>query len=180
MGALSSGFLEPAGNACFVQLLQEAAALVCQQVRQIVLGNLLHHFPGKGIYEVGKWAAFLKLEPLPQGLHNGILLTRLHVPKGDGAALPAVGVRHIEDISDPVRKVRVPKQGDSTGSTVHPAPQPIPHADFGAGGSFRALGIDQYLLPEAILVILGSGPQECGVVSGGGYDFQRLGGKQLG
>lgn len=92
MDALGSSLLEPAGNACFVQLLQEAAALVCQQVRQIVLGNLLHHFPGKGIYEVGKWAVILKLESLPQCLYNGLLLTGLHVPKGDGAALPAVGV----------------------------------------------------------------------------------------
>lgn len=65
MDALSSGLLEPADNTCFVQLLQEAAALVCQQVRQVVLGNLLHHFLGKGLYEIGKWAAFLKLEPLP-------------------------------------------------------------------------------------------------------------------
>lgn len=180
MNALSSGLLEPAGNACFVQLLQEAAALVCQQVRQVVPGNILHHFLGKGLYEVGKWAAFLKLEPLPQGLHNGLLLTGLHVPKEDGAALPAVGVRYIEDIADAVREVRVPEQSDPAGSTVHPAPQPVPHADFGAGGSIRALGMDQYLLPEAILVISGSGPQECGVVSGLGYDFQRLGSKQLG
>lgn len=180
MDAFCGGLLEPAGNACFVQLLQEAAAFVFQQVRQVVLGNLLYHFPGKGIYKVWEPAAFLELEPLPQGLHNGLLLTGLHVPKGDGATFPAVGVRYIEDIADTVREVRVPEQGNSTGSSIYPAPQPIPHANLGAGGSVWALGMDQYLLPEAVLVILSGSSQKRGVVSGIGYDFQRLGGKQLG
>ena len=140
--AFGSSILEPAGNAVFVQLLQEAAPFVFQQVRQVVLGNLLYHFPGKGIYKVWEPAAFLELEPLPQGLHNGILLTGLHVPKENYSALPAVGVRYIEDIADTVREVRVPEQGNSAGSTVYPAPQPIPHANLGAGGGIRALGMN--------------------------------------
>ena len=178
--AFGSSILKPVGNAVFVQLLQEAAAFVFQQVRQVVLGNLLYHFPGKAIHEVREPAAFLELEPLPKCLHNGILLTGLHVPKGNYSALPAVGVRYIEDIADTVREVRVPEQGNSTGSSIYPAPQPIPHANLGAGGSVWALGMDQHLFPEAVLVILSGSSQKRGVVSGIGYDFQRLGGKQLG
>ena len=133
---------EPSGDAAIVQLLQEAVLFVVQQVRKVILNNFLRKLLGKRLYAIPKRSVKIALEPALQGIHDFAFVLRLHLPKGNFSILSVVGIRNIEHIADTIWKVGAAQQGNTGGSPVYPATQPVPYTDFRTGGGIRALCVD--------------------------------------
>ena len=152
---------QPDGKVLVVQLFQQASGLHRPEHFRIVREVVLYD----GVRDTGKTGHKTRLliqwaEAVFQCLDHSIFILRLQLPQVQGPVLPGVGVGHIEDISKPIPVLRLDQKGDSFGALIDPPAQTVPGADFGAGCSFRFLGVDKKLLPEGVLVIGSGGLQK--------------------
>jgi len=79
-----------------------------------------------------------------------------HPPDGNRAPCIAVGVEHIKDVTQSVRRViLIHQQRYPLCTPIYITSIPVPETDFSAGCGVRLLRVDQKLLPKAVLEIVG-------------------------
>ena len=138
-----------------VQFLQQTIFCVIGEVMQMVpvdladgAAGLLHERPANVRFLCG---AVLPL----QSLRDGGMMVLLQLPQvGRSRPLDRAGVGHIKDIFQPGPATAVLlNQGDALGTGLYPPPHGfIPQLHAGAGGSVRALGIDQELVVKRVFI----------------------------
>ena len=164
--------LEPRFSIEVVQFFQQTALFDATQLGEVVAKVVLHDDLCRLQQALGKVRLVSKLAiAVLQRLRHRPLVLRLHLPDGDGAPLPAVGVGHIKDVPQFVAPVGVHQQGDPRGAPVHPAAIFVPEVDLSAGGGVRLLGKNQKLVTEAVLEVVGSGGQERHIIPAVGGDL---------
>ncbi|WP_300758045.1 hypothetical protein [uncultured Oscillibacter sp.] len=157
--------LEPRFSIEVVQFFQQTALFDATQLGEVVAKVVLHDNLCRLQQALGKVRLVSKLAvAVLQRLRHRPLVLRLHLPDGDGAPLPAVGVGHIKDVPQLVAPVGVHQQGDPRGAPVHPPPVLVPELDFSAGGGVRLLGVNQKLVAEIVFEVVGGGGQERHIV----------------
>lgn len=167
--------LKPCFSAEIVQFFQQAARLDTPQFRVVVAKVIFHDDLGRFQQAGGKTRAVRELAiAVLQRLDHRVLIPRLHLPDGDGAPLTAIGIGHIKDIPQLITPVRVHQQGDPPGATVDIAAMLIPEVDLGAGGGVRLLCVDQKLVTEIVLEVVGGGGQKGHVIPAVGGNFTGL------
>ena len=129
-----------------VQFFQKTVRYVVSQIMQTVPVNLVDGAAGL-LHELIAKVRFLGGAILPlQSLRNSGMVFRPHFPQvGRFCPLDRAGVLHIKDVIQmgPAAGV-LPNERDALRTGLHPAPHGfIPQFHAGAGGSVRALGIDQ-------------------------------------
>lgn len=158
-----------------VQFFQQASLFDTPQFREVVAKVVLHD-DLRRIQQAGGEAGSVRELTIAvlQRLDHRVLIPRLHLPDGDHAPLAAVGVRHIKDVPQFITSVGVHQQGDPPGATVDIAAMPVPEVNFGAGGSVRLLRVDQKLVAEIVLEVVGSGSQKGHVIPAVSGNFTGL------
>ena len=129
-----------------VQFFQKTVRYVVSQIMQTVPVNLVDGAAGL-LHELIAKVRFLGGAILPlQSLRNSGMVFRPHFPQiGRSRPLDRAGILHIKDVIQmgPAAGV-LPNERDALRTGLHPAPHGfIPQFHAGAGGSVRALGIDQ-------------------------------------
>ena len=166
---------EPCFGTKIVQFFQQAALFDAPQFRVVVAKVVLHDDLRRFQQAGGKTRAVRELAiAVLQCLDYRVLIPRLHLPDGDHAPLAAVGIGHIKDIPQLVALVRVHQQGDPPGAPVDIAAMLVPEVDLGAGGGVRLLCVDQKLVTEIVLEVVGGGGQERHIVPAVGGNFAGL------
>ncbi|WP_249390813.1 hypothetical protein [Dysosmobacter welbionis] len=167
--------LKPCFSAEIVQFFQQAARLDTPQFRVVVAKVIFHDDLCRFQQAGGKAGAVRELAiAVLQCLDYRVLIPRLHLPDGDHAPLAAVGIGHIKDIPQLVALVRVHQQGDPPGAPVNIAAMLVPEVDLGAGGGVRLLCVNQKLVAEIVLEVVGGGGQERHIVPAVGGNFAGL------
>lgn len=167
--------LKPCFSAEIVQFFQQAASLDTPQFRVVVAKVILHDDLCRIQKAGGKAGAVRELAiAVLQRLDHRIHIPRLHLPDGDGAPLAAVGIGHIKDIPQFIALVGIHQQGDPPGAPVDIAAMLVPEVDLGAGGGVRLLRVDQKLVTETVLEVVGGGGQERHIVPAVGGNFAGL------
>ena len=167
--------LEPCFGAEIVQFFQQTALFDALQFHVVVAKVVLYDDPCRFQQAGGKAGLIRELAiAVLQRLDYRVLILRSHPPDGDHAPLAAVGIRHIKDIPQLVAPVGIHQQGDPTGAPVDIAAMLVPEVDLGAGGSAWLLRVDQKLVPEIVLEVVGGGGQERHVIPAVGGNFTGL------
>ena len=159
------GSSEPDLQIQIVQFLQKAAGSyqfqIPEVIRKIIRNRLsggfcqcLNHVHGLNILS----------KAVTQGFFYGIFIPLLHLPEGDIAVEPTVGVCQVKHITQLVRGIGVHQKGDALGAPVDPSAQLVPCVDIRTGDSPRLLGVDQKLILKAIFVGVRCGGKECHVL----------------
>ena len=156
-----------------VQVFQQAALGVKCQIPEIVRDVVLYQHLSRLFQKLGKRLHLFSGNPkaVGQGFHHGKLMPELHLPDGYGSPGIAVCVGKVEHIAQTVLGRGGIEQSNAVGAFVDPAPKPIPDVDAGAGGGVGLLLMNQKLLNEIVLVIVGGGAKKSKVL--------RLRGKHL-
>ncbi len=103
---------EPYPKAVLIQILQHTPSLDFHELFQIVGQVVIHHIVDNALQGGGQPLNILYLtKAVDKGFNDGLLIPFLHMPDGDGAPFPAVGVGHIKDVAQTVALVGVPQQG---------------------------------------------------------------------
>ena len=112
---------------------------------------------------------------LQHGRHRpDVLFLQLPQPGGTGM-FTGPGVGNIEHIAQPGPVAGIVYQGNTLGATAHiPAHFLIPQVVLGAGGGVRLLRVDQKLVTEIVLEVVGGGGQERHIVPAVGGNFAGL------
>ena len=167
--------LKPCFGTEIVQFFQQAALFDASQLREVVAKVVLHDDLRRFQKAGGKTRAVRELAiAVLQSLDHRVLIPWLHLPDGDGAPLAAVGIRHIKDIPQLIAPVCIHQQGDPPGALVDIAAMLVPEVDLGAGGGVRLLCVDQKLVTEIVLEVVGGGGQERHIVPAVGGNFAGL------
>ena len=167
--------LKPCFGTEVIQFFQQAALFDAPQLREVVAKVVLHEDLRRFQKAGGKTRAVRELAiAVLQSLDHRVLIPWIHLPDGDGAPLAAVGIRHIKDIPQLIAPVCIHQQGDPPGALVDIAAMLVPEVDLGAGGGVRLLCVDQKLVTEIVLEVVGGGGQERHIVPAVGGNFAGL------
>ncbi len=145
-----------------VQFFQQTVLHIISQIVQMLPVNLLHRTAGLLHELIAKVRFFRGTVLLLQRLRNSGVVFRPHFPQvGGPRPLDRAGICHIKDVFQlrPAASI-FPNEGDTFGAGLHPASHGIiPQLHAGAGGSVRALGVDQELFVKGIFIEPGGGGQ---------------------
>ena len=155
-----------------IQLFQKAVLLHPTQVCQIVGQIIVHHGFRKPCEKVGKGLVAVDgSEAVFQSLGYFRFIPFLQLPKGDITTGTAVGIGDVKHIAKSVRPIRVYQKGDALCASVDPSAQTVPGVDVRTGGGVGLLGMDEELLGEAVLVVIGHRMQKGGIILRRGHDL---------
>lgn len=158
------GRSEPDLQIQIVQFLQKAAGSHQFQIPEVV-GKIICNGQFGGFYQGLRHIQVLNFFAIAvtQGFYYGIFIPLLHLPEGDVAVEPAVGICQIEHIAQFIGGIGVHQKGDALGTTVDPSAQFVPGFDIRTGDCPRLLDVDQNLILKAVFVGVRCGGKECHV-----------------
>lgn len=152
---------EPYGGIQLVQFFQQAAFLGGGKFGEVVTEIVLHDKCGSIQQSALKDAAFTDLtEPVAEHIRDLGFIPRLHLPEVHSPAVVAVGIRYVKNVPELIRFALVHKKRNALCAFVYPASKLIPDVNFSAGSGCRLLGVDEKLISEAVLVVVGGGSEK--------------------
>ena len=159
------GSSEPDLQIQIIQFLQKTTGShqfqIPKIVRKIIRNGLLGRFR-QGLNHVHGLNIFSKA--IAQRFLYSFFIPLLHLPEGDIAVEPTVGICQVEYIPQLIGGICIHQKCNALGAPVDPPAQLIPGVYIGTGDSPWLLRMDQKLILKAVFIGVRCGGKECHVL----------------